>query len=61
MAGFLGEVSIGPEEDRYRLLQSVSGFLRNAATVQPLVIVLKDLHDADLGTLDMLTHIALRA
>ena len=47
-----------PEEDRYRLLQSVSDFLRNAATVQPLVIVLEDLHDADRGTLDMLTHMA---
>ena len=47
-----------PEEERYRLLQAASDFLRNAAAVQPLLIVLEDLHDADRGTLDMLTHLA---
>jgi len=47
-----------PEDDRWRLLQAVSGFLRNAATVQPLLIVLEDLHWADRGTLDLLIHIA---
>ena len=47
-----------PEQDRYRLMQSVTSFLTNAASVQPLVIVLEDLHDADRGTLDMLTHVS---
>ena len=47
-----------PEQDRYRLMQSVTSFLTNAASVQPLVIVLEDLHDADPGTLDMLTHVS---
>ena len=47
-----------PEQDRYRLMQSVTSFLTNAANVQPLVIVLEDLHDADPGTLDMLTHVS---
>jgi eukaryotic-like serine/threonine-protein kinase len=47
-----------PEEERYRLLQSVTGFLTNAAGVQPLLLVLEDLHDADKGTLEMLTHIS---
>jgi len=47
-----------PEEARYRLLQAVTGFLSNAATVQPLLVVLEDLHDADKGTLDMLTHVS---
>lgn len=47
-----------PEEERYRLLQAASDFLRNAAAVQPLLVVLEDLHDADRGTLDMLTHLA---
>jgi len=47
-----------PEEERYRLLQTVTGFLSNAATVQPLLVVLEDLHDADKGTLDMLTHVS---
>ena len=40
-----------PEEARYRLLQAVTGFLSNAASVQPLLVVLEDLHDADRGTL----------
>ncbi|MHB8575851.1 MAG: serine/threonine-protein kinase, partial [Dehalococcoidia bacterium] len=49
--------SADPSEDRYRLLNAVASFLRNAATVQPLVIVLEDLHDADRGTLDLLTFL----
>jgi tetratricopeptide (TPR) repeat protein len=47
-----------PEEARYRLMQAVTGFLSNAATVRPLLVVLEDLHDADKGTLDMLTHVS---
>ena len=47
-----------PEEERYRLMQAVTGFLTNAARVQPLLIVLEDLHDADKGTLEMLTHVS---
>jgi tetratricopeptide (TPR) repeat protein/archaellum biogenesis ATPase FlaH len=47
-----------PEEERYRLLQAVTGFLTSAAGVQPLLVVLEDLHDADKGTLDMLTHVS---
>ena len=47
-----------PEEERYRLLQAVTEFLINAANVQPMMVVLEDLHDADKGTLDMLTHVS---
>jgi serine/threonine protein kinase/tetratricopeptide (TPR) repeat protein len=47
-----------PEEERYRLMQAVTGFLTNAACVQPLLVVLEDLHDADKGTLDMLTNVS---
>jgi predicted ATPase len=47
-----------PEDDRWRLLQAVTGFLRNASRVQPLLIVLEDLHDADRGTPDLLLHLA---
>src|SRR5688572_2732833 len=47
-----------PEEERWRLLQAVTGFLRNASQVQPLLVVLEDLHDADRGTLDLLLHLA---
>jgi tetratricopeptide (TPR) repeat protein len=46
------------EDDRWRLLQSVTSFLRNASAVQPLCIVLEDLHWADRGTLDLLLHVA---
>ena len=46
-----------PDEDRYRLFQAVTDFLSNAASVQPLLIILEDLHDADKGTLDLLTHV----
>jgi DNA-binding CsgD family transcriptional regulator len=47
-----------PEENRWRLLQAVSSFLRNASSVLPVLIVLEDLHDADRGTLDLLLHLA---
>jgi serine/threonine protein kinase len=47
-----------PEEERYRLLQAVTEFLINAAAVQPMLVVLEDLHDADKGTLGMLTHVS---
>jgi len=47
-----------PEEERYRLLQAVTAFLRNASAVQPLVIVLEDLLNAASGTLDLLVHLA---
>ena len=47
-----------PEDDRWRLLQGVTTFLRNASTVQPLCIVLEDLHWSDRGTLDLLIHMA---
>jgi serine/threonine protein kinase/tetratricopeptide (TPR) repeat protein len=47
-----------PEEDRYRLFESVTGFLKNASTVKPIMLILEDLHDADKGTLDLLNHLA---
>ena len=46
------------EEERYRLMQAVTTFLTNAASMQSLLVVLEDLHDADKGTLDMLTHVS---
>jgi class 3 adenylate cyclase len=46
--------------DRYRLLTAITSFLRNAAAVQPLVLVLEDLHDADRGTLELLQFLARR-
>jgi DNA-binding CsgD family transcriptional regulator len=46
------------EEDRWRLLQAATDMLRSAATKQPLLVVLEDLHDADSGTLDLLLYLA---
>jgi tetratricopeptide (TPR) repeat protein len=47
-----------PEEERYRLLQGVAEFLSNAASVHPMMVILEDLHDADKGTMEMLTHVS---
>jgi tetratricopeptide (TPR) repeat protein len=47
-----------PEEDRYRLMQSVTSFLANAANVKPMLVILEDLHDADKGTLEMLSFVS---
>lgn len=47
-----------PGDDRYRLLHAVATFLRNASAAKPLLLVLEDLHDADHGTLDMLTYLS---
>jgi len=47
-----------PEEDRYRLLYAVSNFLSNAASIKPILIILEDLHDADKGTLEMLSYVS---
>jgi hypothetical protein len=47
-----------PEDDRWRLLEAVTSFLRNASSAKPLVVVLEDLHWADRGTLDLLQHVA---
>ncbi len=37
----------GAEADRFRLFDAVATFLRNAGAVQPLMLVLDDLHAAD--------------
>jgi serine/threonine protein kinase/class 3 adenylate cyclase len=47
-----------PEQERYRLFESVSSFLINAAKAQPLLLVLDDLHWADRPTLLLLEHLA---
>jgi len=50
--------STDPEEERWRLFQAITGFLRNASRVQPLLVIPEDLHDADRGTLELLIHLA---
>ena len=49
-----------PEEDRWRLYQSLGDFLQRAAAAQPLMIGLEDLHWADRGTLDFLVYLSRR-
>jgi DNA-binding CsgD family transcriptional regulator/tetratricopeptide (TPR) repeat protein len=49
---------VDPEEDRWRLLQAATDFLRSIAAQRPLLLVLEDLHDADRGTLDLLLYLA---
>ena len=48
-----------PEDDRWRLLQAVDrASCATPRRVQPLLLVLEDLHGADRGTLDLLLHLA---
>jgi hypothetical protein len=47
-----------PEDDRLRLLSGILDCLRNIGAVQPLLLILEDLHDADRGTLDLLVYLA---
>jgi class 3 adenylate cyclase len=58
LAERLGEepepVSSISEADRFRLFDSVSGFLADASRSRPLVIVLDDLHWADASSLELL-------
>jgi len=48
------------EQDRYRLFESVTGFLVNAGQENALLLVLDDLHWADRPTLLLLQHLVRR-
>ncbi|MGZ2359522.1 AAA family ATPase [Streptomyces sp. 372A] len=50
-----------PEEERDRLFRATAGLLGELASVQPVLIVLDDLHAADLGSFQLLSHLARRA
>ena len=47
-----------PELARFRLFDSISSFLKNAAQSQPLMLVLDDLHWADRSSLLLLEFLA---
>jgi class 3 adenylate cyclase len=47
-----------PDQARFRLFDSVTGFLRNASGSRPLVLVLDDLHWADEASLLLLKFVA---
>src|SRR5918996_3167972 len=50
--------ALEPEQARFRLFDSVTTFLKNAAQTQPLVLVLDDLHWADKPSLLLLQFLA---
>ncbi|MFF7337693.1 ATP-binding protein [Streptomyces sp. NPDC008163] len=50
-----------PEEERDRLFRATAGLLGELAAVQPVLVVLDDLHAADLGSFQLLSHLARRA
>jgi len=48
---------VDPEEARFRLFDSLANLLKSFARSQPVMIVLDDLHDADLSSLEMLRFV----
>jgi tetratricopeptide (TPR) repeat protein len=53
-----GSQPTDPEQARFQLFESVATVLKNVARIQPLVIVIDDLHDADHPSLVLLKFIA---
>ena len=50
--------ALDPEQGRFRLFDSVTTFLKNAANRQPIVVILDDLHWADRPSLLLLQFLA---
>ncbi|MCX5006748.1 AAA family ATPase [Streptomyces sp. NBC_00638] len=57
--GATGERS--PEEERDRLFRASAALLGDLAAVRPVLVVLDDLHAADAGSYQLLSHLARRA
>jgi len=53
-----GSGRIDPEQARFRLFDAVATLLKSVARREPLVIVIDDLHDTDLATLQMVCFLA---
>ena len=47
-----------PEQLRFRLFDAVARLLRDSASVKPMMLVLDDLHEADLASLQLLKFVA---
>lgn len=58
ITGLTLSLPLEPDQERLRLLNSVTGFLTELAARQPVVLMLDDLHWADTGTLQLLRHLA---
>ncbi|MFD7795080.1 AAA family ATPase [Streptomyces sp. NPDC059759] len=50
-----------PEEERERLFRSTAAMLHDLAATAPVLVVLDDLHAADVGSWQLLSHLARRA
>lgn len=48
---------LGPEQERYRLYEAVTGFLTTLATQSPLILILDDLHWIDAASCGLLVHL----
>lgn len=61
----LGQIGAGadrsPEEERDRLFRAAAGLLGDLAASAPVLLVLDDLHAADSGSYQLLSHLARRA
>ncbi|MDR3036380.1 MAG: AAA family ATPase, partial [Kitasatospora sp.] len=51
----------GPEEERDRLFRAASGLLGELTATRPVWVVLDDLHAADVGSYQLLSHLARKA
>jgi len=58
LPGLPAATKLEPEQARFRLFDSITTFLKNAANRQPLVLVLDDLHWADKPSLLLLQFLA---
>ncbi len=58
LPGLPAPPALEPEQARFRLFDSITTFLKNAAKGQPLILVLDDLHWADKPSLLMLQFLA---
>lgn len=60
----LGQIGAGaersPEEERDRLFRATAGLLGDLAATAPVLLVLDDLHAADTGSYQLLSHLARR-
>lgn len=55
------EAGRSPEEERDRLFRATAGLLGELVTERPVMLVLDDLHAADAGSFQLLSHLARRA
>jgi class 3 adenylate cyclase len=55
--GLASPLSASPDAERLRLFEAVRGWLAAMATTRPIMLVLDDLHWADIGTLLLLRHV----